>query len=76
MTGTLLSDRLARTTQLIAEGERRIAKQRWIVVVLEQDGLDARLARDLLVQFETALAIHCVCHERIAKELMPARPRA
>ena len=48
-------DDLARAEKNVADSERNVQRQREIIARLERQGLDAKIAKDLLVQFELTL---------------------
>ena len=53
-----LEEQLARAEVLIDEGDRRIRRQRDLVVELERLGSDTGLAEQLLANFEAAQKAH------------------
>jgi hypothetical protein len=53
-----LEDQLAMLERSVREGELRVARQRQLVRLLRIQGKNAKLAEDLLVTFEDALANH------------------
>jgi hypothetical protein len=60
---------LALAERHVAQGERHIAQQRQLIAQIEQRGIDSKLARDLLQQFEEMQALHTADRDRLRQEL-------
>lgn len=63
-------DHLQLAERHVAEGERHIARQKEIIVELENDRHDAIAARALLVQFEEMQVLHIADRDRLRAELV------
>jgi hypothetical protein len=64
-----LQQRLARTVERIASGQRHIAQQREIIAELERNGRPADYARYLLAGLELLQAAHQNSRDQLLKEL-------
>lgn len=65
----MLQRHLAEAHRNVAEGERHIVRQREIVSELERGGHDAKVALQLLWEYETLLDSHIADRNRIEAEL-------
>ena len=69
-----LHDHLAQTERHITQGQQTIARQRTLIVNLQDEGLDTQAAEDLLKQFEATQAMHIADRDRLLRELGIAVP--
>ena len=62
-------EHLVQAERHVVLGTEHIAKQRVLIAELEHDGHDARMARDLLYQFEQMQELHVANRDRLRKDL-------
>jgi hemerythrin len=67
-----IAEYLRKAERHVDLGREHVHRQREIVSELERDGHDATLARELLEQFERALADHVSDRDRLVNELATA----
>jgi hypothetical protein len=69
MDRAMIKRHLAQAERHVLEGERHVARQRQIAASLVEHEVSARLARDLLAQFEKLLALHVADRDRLRAQL-------
>jgi hypothetical protein len=62
-------DHLELARRHVAEAERHIDQQRWIIARLERDGHDTSASKVLLEQFQQFYKMHVEDRDRLQKEL-------
>jgi hypothetical protein len=65
----MIQDHLAQAEEHVQLGLTHIAKQHAIIAELERDGLDAKMARELLTTFEEMQRSHVADRDRLREEL-------
>jgi hypothetical protein len=69
MDSTVWQEHLAQAELHIVEAERRVARQREIVEMLERDGHRTTAARGMLAAFGRFLAMYLADRQRLRREL-------
>jgi len=64
-----LIKRLAEVESLVMLGEVIVAQQHQLIADMERDGMDTRMARQLLVEFEETLSLHIAGRDQLKAEL-------
>jgi hypothetical protein len=65
----MILDHLELARRHVAEAERHIDQQRWIIARLERDGNDTSASKTLLEQFQQFYKMHVEDRDRLQKEL-------
>ena len=64
-----LIKRLAEVESLVMLAEVIVAQQHQLIADIERDGMDTRMARQLLVEFEEMLSLHIAGRDQLKAEL-------
>jgi len=65
----MLEQHLLHAEARVAQGDRRVAKQRRLVARLERDGQDTSEARMLLEELEESRKLHVADRDRLLRDL-------
>ena len=65
----MLEQHLLHAEALVAQGDRRVTKQRRLVARLERDGQDTSEARTLLAELEESRKLHVADRDRLLRDL-------
>jgi len=65
----MLEQHLLHAEARVAQGDRRVTKQRRLVARLERDGQDTSEARTLLAELEESRKLHVADRDRLLRDL-------
>ena len=65
----MIAEHLAKAEENAVDGAKQVERQRALLVELERDGHDTRLARDLLARLEALQRLHIEDRDRLRAEL-------